>query len=530
MDDNLSKDRENESKGISRRDIVKGLATVPVLGGVLYGAYRKLKHDRILRSNILSRIGVNTESEKSTPEAAVDRSKQIRLGIIGFGIRGTQLTRAAGFATEEWLQTEKDRAEKTGNNTALQTFLDQDDLNIVVNGVCDIFTVRNDLAQKTVSNDKHQAKKYHNWEDLVHADDIDAVIIAAPDHWHAPMAMEAARSGKHVYVEKPMTHRVQETYDLYDLVKKTGIKLQLGHQRRETESYNKARDLIRKDALGKVTLIQNNTNRNSPNGAWQYTIDPAASPETIDWERFLGNAPQIPFNKDRFFRWRKYWDYGTGLSGDLMTHEFDAINQIFGMGIPKSLSASGGIYYWKDGREVPDVFNVLFEYPDQDFTFQYSATLGNEFNRPNLIMGHDATMELGNTITLYPDRRSTRYEKYIKNGTIDLEMPMYSYTSGSGNVDAITSATERYFAEKGMLYSYFNGKLIDVTHLHIANWLDCIRGGGEPSCNVDAGFQESISAHMGTLSLKLGKRVEWDHEKNFFANISWDEIKQTMGG
>jgi predicted dehydrogenase len=426
--------------------------------------------------------------------------------------------------------TQQKRAGKSRINIALETFNSQEDLNIVYNGVCDIFEVEAERAKKTVSVNGHEAKKYHLWKDLIHADDIDAVIIATPDHWHAPMAIEAARAGKHVYVEKPMTHQMQETYDLYNIVKETGIVLQLGHQFRQTESYDKAKELIRKDVLGKISLIQTNTNRNSPNGAWQYPIHPEASPETIDWQLFLGNAPQVPFNKDHFFRWRKYWAYGTGLSGDLLTHDYDAINQILDLGIPKYVSASGGIYFWKDGREVPDVFNVLFEYPEKDLTFQYSATLSNEYNRPNIIMGHDATMEVGNTLMVYPDRRSTRYEKMIKDGTIDLELPLFSYTSGAEGLDAITSATERYFASKGLLYTFKDGKRVDVTHLHIADWLDSIRANRLPACNVDYGFQEAVAAHMGTLSLKLGRKVEWDHKNNFFANVSWDEVKEVLKG
>ena len=334
-------------------------------------------------------------------QPSVGREQTIRLGIIGFGIRGEQLLRAAGFATEEWLNTMKERA-RNGNSVALDTFMEQDDLNIVINGVCDIFDIHAEAALNAVNVNGHQARRYDRWEDLVKADDIDGVMIATPDHWHAPMAIEAAKAGKHVYVEKPLTHKMQETYDLFEIVKKSGITFQLGHQFRQTESYDKASELIRKNVLGKVTMVQTNTNRNSPNGAWQYPIHEKASPQTIDWEQFLGNAPQIPFNKDHFFRWRKYWSYGTGLSGDLLTHDYDAMNQVLGLGIPASVSASGGIYFFKDGREVPDVFNVIFEYPEKDLTFQYSATLANEFNRPNVIMGHDATMEVGNTLTVYP--------------------------------------------------------------------------------------------------------------------------------
>ena len=524
-DTNINSDQNPESSGLTRRDAIKGLATIPVVGGILYGAYRKIKYDKIKRGDILSEIGIKPDKQSPLKKAVADRSKQIRLGIIGFGIRGEQLARAAGYASEEWINIMKER----GNTTALEMMADQDDLNVVFNGVSDIFDVEMEAAHKTVTAKGHDAKKYHKWEDLIAADDIDAVIIATPDHWHAPMAIAAARAGKHVYVEKPMTHKMQETYDLYDSVKKTGIKLQLGHQFRQTESHNQAKDLIKKGVLGPVTMVQTNTNRNSPNGAWQYPIHEKANPETIDWERFLGNAPNIPFNKDHFFRWRKYWAYGTGLSGDLLTHDFDAMNQVLELGIPKSVTASGGIYFFKDGREVPDVFNVLFEYPERDLTFQYSATLANEFNRPSIIMGHDATMEVGNTLVVYPDRRSTRYKDKIKDGTIDVSLPLFSYSPGSG-VDAITSATERYFAEKGYLYTFRNGRRVDATHLHIAEWLDCIRTGGEPSCNIDQGFIEAIAAHMGTLSLHLGRRVEWDHQNNFFANVTEEEVLEVLKG
>jgi len=528
-DTGKNKQTEEQGSGLSRRDVVKGLATIPFVGGAIYGAYRKRKYERQLKSNLLSGIGIDIDPSTAGSESSADRGEQIRLGIIGFGIRGEQLVRASGFATEAWMEVQQERA-RNGNDIALKTFLEQHDLNIIYNGVCDIFEIESEIALNTVSVNGHKAKKYHDWKELVYADDIDAVIIATPDHWHAPMAIEAAKAGKHVYVEKPLTHKVQETYDLLDIVKKSGISLQLGHQFRQTESYGKASELIRKDVLGPITMVQTNTNRNSPNGAWQYPIHEKASPQTIDWEMFLGNAPKVPFNMDHFFRWRKYWAYGTGLSGDLLTHDYDAINQILNLGIPKYVTASGGIYFFKDGREVPDVFNVLFEYPEKDMTFQYSASLANEYNRPNIIMGHDATMEVGNTITVYADRRSTRYADRIKDGTIDLELPIVSYTSGSEGLDAITSATERYFASKGLLYTFINGKRIDVTHLHIVDWLDCIRAGKQPKCNIDYGFEEAIAAHMGTLALKLGRRIEWDHANNFFGNVTQDEIMEVFRG
>ena len=195
--------------------------------------------------------------------------------------------------------------------------------------------------------------------------DIDAVIIAAPDHWHGPMTIEAAKHGKHVYCEKPMTWTVPETYEVVKAVKENNIIFQLGHQGRQTESYVKAKEAIDKNILGKISLIEVTTNRNSPDGAWVYDIHPDASEKNIDWKQFIGQAPWHEFSLERFFRWRCWWDYSTGLSGDLLTHEYDAMNQILGLGIPDSATSSGGIYFYKDGRTVPDVLHTIFEFSEK---------------------------------------------------------------------------------------------------------------------------------------------------------------------
>jgi predicted dehydrogenase len=303
---------------------------------------------------------------------------------------------------------------------------------------------------------------------------------------------------------------VEETYTLREEVKKNKIVFQLGHQGRQTESYFKAREAIQKNLLGKISLIEVTTNRNTPNGAWVYPIHPDASPENIDWKQFIGQAPWHDFSLERFFRWRCWWDYSTGLSGDLLTHEYDAMNQILNLGIPKYASSSGGIYYFKDGRTVPDVLQTVFEFPDKDLSMLYSASLASSKKRGKVIMGHDANMELGQTLTIMADRNSTRYADKIKDKVIDLSRPIYSYIPGRKNVDAVSSATEQYFAGRGLLYTYRNGRRVDTTHLHIKEWLEAIRTGGKTSCNIDRGFEEAITAHMGTIAYREGRRTEWD--------------------
>ncbi|MBW6460832.1 MAG: gfo/Idh/MocA family oxidoreductase, partial [Bacteroidales bacterium] len=238
-----------------------------------------------------------------------------------------------------------------------------------------------------------------------------------------------------------------------------------------------------------------------------------AGPHNIDWQQFIGPAPWHDFSLERFFRWRCWWDYSTGLSGDLLTHEYDAINQILELGIPYSAVSSGGIYFFKDGRTVPDVLQTVFEYPEKDLTLLYSATLASNRRRGRMIMGHDATMELGSSMTVYADPGSTRYREKLENELIDPALPILTYTPGLKQVDAITSPTEQYFAGRGLMYTYRGGKRVDTTYLHLREWLDCIRNGGQPSCNIDQAFDEAMTAHMGTLAYKENRRVFWNAEE-----------------
>jgi len=510
----------------SRRGLIKSLACLPVLGAFGYAWLRKDKYDSDINTQILKELGISFDPPRIPVVVGADQSKQIRLGLIGYGIRGEQLMRAAGFAHPSTIDSWEKATYKDSNFKRLDDFRSQDDINIVFNGICDLFDFRAMTAMEASANskkldskeqkDKITCKRYKNYKDLLAADDIDAVIIATPDHWHAQMAIDAARAGKHVYLEKCMTRTLEETYELRKVINDTGIVFQLGHQGRQTESYHKAKEIIEKGLIGNISLIEVCTNRNSPNGAWVYDIHPDASEKTIDWDQFQANLDnKVPFSKERFFRWRCWWDYGTGLSGDLLTHEYDALNQVLNLGIPHSCVASGGVYYFKDGREVPDVFQAAFEFPERDFSLLYSASLANGRDRGKVIMGHDGSLTLGNTLSVYPEAESEKYKKLIDKKVIDPLSPVFQYTSGSSSnsIDAVSSATAKYFAGRGLLYTYRQGKRVDSTFLHIKEWIDCIRTHQQPSCNIDQGFQEAATAHMATLSLREGVKVYWDKEK-----------------
>lgn len=505
---------------LSRRDALKGLATLPVLGAFAYGWYKKRKYDLLLAENKPFQLDIQAENKVSL--RSVSHKKRLRIGVIGTGGRGRYLLKAAGFVNPSTIDHWIEANEKNPKDTRYEEFLEQEDLNIVVTGVCDIYENNAKRGLEATSNINRQPSNgemgktptlYKTYQELLAADDIDAVIIATPDHWHGTITIEAAKAGKHVYVEKPLTWTVEETYEVRKVVKENNIVFQLGHQNRQTESHHKAKEAVEKGMIGNVNLIEVTTNRNTPNGAWVYHIDKDASPKNIDWKQFIGPAPWHEFSLERFFRWRCWWDYSTGLSGDLFTHEYDAMNQILGLGIPHSAMSTGGIYHFKDGRTVPDVLQQVFEYPDKDLSLLYSASLASSKSRGKVIMGHDGYMEIGGDLQIYADRNSTQYAEKIQSGEINPDKAIYSFVPGRDHVDAITSPTEAYFAGRGLLYTYQKGKRVDTTHLHIKDWLDCIRDGGLPACNIDLGFEEAITAHMGTISYHEKRKVFWDAEK-----------------
>jgi len=543
--ENINKTGNNsESKKpapVGRREVIKTLATVPLLGAMAYGAFKTRKKE-LLGRDISDVFHIsNKEAVFIQPQAD---GKQLRLGLVGFGIRGKQLMRALGFAEPTYIDTLIEAKKTNPNDTRYDVFMEQDNLNVVVNGVCDIFDVYAETAAQAGANINKEGtngkpgnipKRYRTYKEMLAAEDIDAIVIAGPDHWHGTMTIEAAKAGKHVYCEKPMTWTVPETYLVRQAVKESGIVFQLGHQGRQTAGYQKAEEIINNNLLGHVNLIQVCTNRNTPNGAWVYPIIEGSNPQTIDWKQFEGDPERIKeyndymlsnklerymgpetrdqFSLERFFRWRCWWDYSTGLSGDLLTHEYDAANQIMHLGIPASSTSSGGVYFFKDGRTVPDVLQTTFEWPDRNLTLLYSATLASSRERGKVFMGTEASMEVSNILTITADRDSQRYAEKIKQGIIPTNQPFFTYVPGQSKVDAVTSATELYFAQRGLLYTYVNGKRYDTTHLHMREWLECIRQGLTPSCNIDQAFEEAMTAHMGTRAYLEGRTMYWDKDK-----------------
>jgi len=244
--------------------------------------------------------------------------------------------------------------------------------------ICDLYTGNVARAQRLCTNP--QVRVVHEWEKVMEDPAIDAVIIATPDFWHAPMVIAAAQAKKDIYVEKGWCTKLADAKKMRQAVKDNRVVMQLGHNYNSAPTYLKAREIFRSGALGKVPLVRTYIDRTGVRPTWKFYTDydildmPAdAGPNTIDWDRWIANAPKRPFDAERFFTWRCWWDYGTGIAGDVMSHVWDGVNMIVGMGIPDSAVTHGGLYFWAGDRDVPDQWSVLFDYPSHNMGVSFSC-------------------------------------------------------------------------------------------------------------------------------------------------------------
>ena len=513
--------KKNKKFTTNRRTLVKALASVPFIAAFGYEWSKMAKNKAQKKEDqnkILKELGLGDKKTAITKPISNSTEDHIRIGVIGCGDRALRVLRAAGFLWEDKLRVLK----KENNTLALGHWLSQEDLNISITGICDVF---DDRAEAAVAQSKNslqavresksipKAKRYNHYQELLASKNIDAVIIATPDHHHAQMTMDAIQAGKHVYCEKSLTRTEEEAHKVYDVVKNSNLVFQLGHQIRQNPIYTQARTLVRKNALGHISLVECTSNRNTPQGAWIRDTKGGkpkpGSAKSIDWEQWLGTSPKVPFSTDRYYNWTKYWDYANGIGGQLFSHEFDAVNGILACGIPKTCMATGGLYHFNDGRDIPDVFNAVYEFPDRKMSLLYSATLMNSRSRGRVFMGSDASMEIGGDLKITADSKSKKYKNKLKSGLINDKQPMLSLASNP-KVDGVTSATAKYYAGRGLTDVVINGKKVDVTHLHVKEWLNAIRNGTPVSCGIDISFEEAITIIMSTKSYLEKRMVQWD--------------------
>lgn len=519
---------EEKKPGVGRRNMLKALAGVPVLGLFGVQVLRKLDYDNKhnARKQILKELGLEDLLDVVKP-VKQSGGDLIRIGIIGFGVRGTQLSEALGFMPKEKMEKE------LGNDASLtkarlETQLEYGNLDVAITGICDVFDLHAENGLGIAKHDiftggeiarKHGVKRYPRYQDMLADPEIDAVIISTPDHHHATIAIDAVNAGKHVYCEKAVIHRENEIEPLYAAVTNNNVVFQQGHQYMQTTAFQQAREIVRRGMLGDISHLETTTNRNSVTGAWIRHLDSKGNPKpgdtkSIDWKQWLGKAPDVPFSIERYYGWARFFDYDTGLYGQLFSHEYDAVNQLLGVGIPKTVAATGGQYYYTDYYgQMPDVLHTNFEFPDKGYSLTYSANLTSSHNRPRTVYGKDASMTFGGDLTLTPDRDSEKYADLLKRGLVDPSRPMIEIRQGSmpgSALDAVTSASVQYYASRGLVSTNIGGKEWDPNHLHLREWIDCIRNGGTPSSDIEKAYTEAVTIAMADISYRENCRTQWN--------------------
>ena len=346
------------------------------------------------------------------------------------------------------------------------------------------------------------------YEKVISRPDIEAVIVATSDHWHAPVAIAAMRAGKDVYCEKPMAHTIPEALEMAKVSRETGRLVQVGSQSLSMTSTKRAKQWIDSGLIGNIFMVQCSIYRANAIGAWRYPVPPDASPETIDWERFLGNAPKRPFEAARFFQFRNWWDYGTGIAGDEYVHLLSRVHYVLGVQYPRSAVAEGGLYKWKGDRDVPDVHDTLYDYGK--FVTQVSANLASNWEGGEIVrfMGDKGTVDLREeSATLIPYDPVEDYSYPLESWPKDLKDRFIAEHRSDPLADIGTARQQpKHKAET------FNQER-EGTEDHMMNFFECVRSRQQPVENVEFGCGTAVACHMANISYREKKRVFWNAEQ-----------------
>ena len=421
--------------------------------------------DELNRRSFLKAAAIAAGPAVISAQGANDK---VNVGWIGVGTRG--------YAGLDWLHT------AAANE-------------VQITAICDTYQgyiARAQDRMQTVWGNK--PKTFVDYRELLADKSIDAVYIMTPEHLHHDMTIAALKAGKHVYIEKPLAHTIEEGFEIVKAWEQAKKIVQVGTQNRSSSLYKKAKELIQQGMVGDVHFVRAFWYRNGlPNEpSWRYVIPPEATPQNTDWNRFLGTAPKRSWDAHRYFQWRLYWDYSGGISTDLLVHQTDIVNFMLGKTVPKSCMASGGIYRWTDqtdDRDVPDCLSAVYDYSDK-MQLNYSCYLGNEFfGYGEEIMGNEGTIRVMNRQDLYFEAES--------------------YNSRRAN--AANRAPE---AIKARAAIHINGpqeyKENDGAINHFRNFIQSVLGNEKPIAPPPVGQQAAISGHMATLSYKNQKKAVWD--------------------
>ncbi len=411
------------------------------------------------RRSILA-AGVASVVAPAILRGAEPTSDPVRVGHIGCGTRGWNLTKYTGSIA---------------------------DAKVVA--VCDVYEPHRQRGFEAGNNP--DAKRYEKYEDLLADPNVEAVIIAVPDHSHEPLVVAAANAGKAVYCEKGWTRSIEAAKHMREVIRKQKTVFQLGHQGRQHPATAAAAELLRDGRIGPITLIKtgryfNGTLERAPwrwygNYSWYDRPDPKEVIKKLDWDRWLGSAPKIEFNERHFWHWRCYWPYGTGQAGDLLSHEMDHVQCVLGWGIPDTCRCTGQLTYYKDDRDVPDNWLAAYTFEKQNCTVTFEGCMNSNRCQAPEYIGKDGRLVFDGI------------GQDAANYNIFDDKPAYPFKGGT------TEPVESFDPSKAPHWP-----------THMQDFLQCVRTGGRPKCNEDEAFIEAATLLMSVESYRQKREVRWD--------------------
>jgi predicted dehydrogenase len=415
----------------------------------------------------------------------IGANDRINIGVIGCGGRGVEVANAFARFGEQ-------------NGNACQ-----------IAAVCDVYEKR-----KRQLAERFKVKGYLDYRELLNQSDLDAVLIATPDHWHTKQALDAMGSGCDVYLEKPMTHTNDEAKQLADTVRETKRVLQVGSQTTSADIWWKAKKAIAEGRIGKMLMSQGSYHRNSVEGEWNWPIDEGAGPEGqgdnfVDWNMWLGSqfklAPKRPWDADRFFRFRKYWDYSLGIASDLFYHVIAPLNICWDEPqFPTKVMATGGIYVFEEKREVPDTFHLMAEYA-KGHSVVLSSSMANDTHIPGTIRGHEGTIVMV---------EHGQFERMTPHITVKPQVRRRVVPgSQPRRVETVPIGGEAYAKKFGTEDLTIPIDQKDMLMAHIENFLNCMRTREKPNLDVETGAKAVVVINLAAQSYREGKVMYWDEKR-----------------
>ncbi len=373
--------------------------------------------------------------------------------------------------------------------------------------ICDLYKPNIARAKQVTTNTN--VRLVPEWEKVVADKDVDAVIVATPDFWHAPITIAAANNNKDVYCEKGLCRTLKEVKAMRKAVNEHSRVLQLGHHYNSMPQFQRAREIYQSGQLGKCPMIRMYIDRTNAYPEWKfygtYNINelPAeATRENIDWDRFLANAEdkKRPFDPERFFRWRNWWEYGTGIAGDLMSHLWDSVNCVTGLGIPESVMTQGDLYFWKDDRDVPDQWHVLYDYPKKETAMSFECVFHNRHQGELAqYLGREKTLEVSpRFLRVYDGEWKPNWaDRSVDARKRAQAMPELGRNPDElGAPELVVPATNDWWGRG-----------------HMQNFIDCVRSRQTPNCGIERAFQEGVTIAMAVEAYRKERKVRWDAAK-----------------